>query len=116
PFQGEDWYEIARQHVEEQPPRPRSLNPAISRATERIILRCLEKSPDDRFPSGDALYSELALLDKTTTPDGDATVMMTTPMGGVRTAVTSRIPALFRGHGSRSTLLALLAGVAAIVL
>ena len=116
PFQGEDWYEIARQHVEEPPPRPRSLNPAISRTTERVILRCLEKSPDDRYPSGDALYSELALLDKTTTPDGDATVVMSTPMGGVRAAWSSRMPALFRRHGSRSTLLALLAGVAAIVL
>lgn len=116
PFQGDDWYEIARQHVEEPPPRPRSLNPAISRATERIILCCLEKSPDDRFPSGEALYSELALLDKTTTPDGDATVVMSTPMGGVRAAVSARLPAILRGHGSRSTLLALLAGVAAIVL
>lgn len=116
PFQGEDWYEIARQHVEEPPPRPRSLNPAISRATERIILKCLEKSPDDRYPSGDALYSELALLDRTTTPDGDATVMMATPIGGMRAAWSSRVPAFLRGHGSRSTLLALLAGVAAIAL
>ena len=116
PFQGEDWYEIARQHVEEPPPRPRSLNPAISRATERIILKCLEKSPEDRYASGDALYSELALLDKATTPDGDATVMMRTPIGGVRAAVSSRLPAVLRGHGRRSTVLALLAGVAAIVL
>ncbi len=116
PFQGEDWYEIARQHVEEAPPRPRSLNPAISRATERVILKCLEKSADDRYASGDALYSELAVLDKTTTPDGDATVVMSTPMGGVRAAWSSRVPAIFRRHGSRSTLLALLAGVAAIVL
>lgn len=116
PFQGEDWYEIARQHVEDAPPRPRSLNPAISRATERIILKCLEKSPDDRYASGDALYSDLALLDKTTTPDGDATVVMATPIGGVRTAWNERVPAILRGRGSRSTLLALLAGVAAIVL
>jgi serine/threonine-protein kinase len=116
PFQGEDWYEIARQHVEEPPPRPRSLNPAISRVTERIILKCLEKSPDDRFPSGDALYSELALLDKTTTPDGDATLVMSTPIGGMRAAWSARVPAVLRGHGTRPTLLALLAGVAAIVL
>ena len=116
PFQGDDWYEIARQHVEEPPPRPRSLNPALSRATERIILRCLEKSPDDRFASGDALYSELALLDRTVTPDGDATVVMATPMSGVRAAISSRLPPMLRGRGSRSTLLALLAGVAAIVL
>jgi eukaryotic-like serine/threonine-protein kinase len=116
PFQGDDWYEIARQHVEEPPPRPRSLNPALSRATERVILRCLEKSPDARYPSADTLYTELALLDRTITPEGDATVVMSTPMGGVRAAVDAHLPAAMRRHHSRSLLLGLLAGVAAIVL
>jgi len=62
PFQGDDWYEIARQHVEDAPPRPRDLNPSLSKGIERIILRCLEKEPDDRFPNGEALCTELSLL------------------------------------------------------
>jgi eukaryotic-like serine/threonine-protein kinase len=62
PFQGDDWYEIARQHVEDQPPRPRDLNPSLSKGIERIILRCLEKEPEDRFPNGEALCTELSLL------------------------------------------------------
>jgi serine/threonine-protein kinase len=62
PFQGDDWYEIARQHVEDQPPRPRDLNPSLSKGIERIILRCLEKEPDDRFPNGEALCTDLSLL------------------------------------------------------
>ena len=62
PFQGDDWYEIARQHVEDEPPRPRDLNPSLSKGIERIILRCLEKDPGNRFTNGEALCTELSLL------------------------------------------------------
>lgn len=62
PFQGDDWYEIARQHVEDEPPRPRDLNPSLSKGLERIILRCLEKEPEDRFANGEALCTELSHL------------------------------------------------------
>ena len=62
PFTGEDWYEIARQHVEEKPPRVRSLNASISRELEDVILRCLEKNPDDRYPSGEAMCEDLASI------------------------------------------------------
>ena len=37
PFRGDDWYEIARQHVEDAPPRPRQFNPTLSEEIERII-------------------------------------------------------------------------------
>ncbi len=60
PFTGEDWYEIARQHVEEKPPRVRSLNASISRELEDVILRCLEKDPENRYPSGEAMCEDLA--------------------------------------------------------
>jgi hypothetical protein len=59
PFQGTDWYEIARQHVEDKPPKPRSINPALSREMEDVILQCLEKDPNDRFATGEALCEEL---------------------------------------------------------
>ena len=62
PFNGTDWYEIARQHVEEKPPKPRSLNSAISKEFERVILRCMEKDPADRYPTGDAMCEELVAL------------------------------------------------------
>ncbi len=59
PFQGTDWYEIARQHVEDKPPRPRAVNPLLSREMEDVILQCLEKDPNDRFATGEALCEEL---------------------------------------------------------
>jgi len=84
PFQGDDWYEIARQHVEDVPPRPRSFNPALSRGIERVMLKCLEKEPGARYPTGDALHAELIqLLGRASTPDAEATVVMPTPVAGV---------------------------------
>lgn len=59
PFEGDDWYEIARQHVEEPPPAPRSINPEVSAELERVLLRCLAKSPDERPASGEQLAAEL---------------------------------------------------------
>ena len=59
PFQGTDWYEIARQHVEDKPPKPRSINPGLSREMEDVILQCLEKDVEDRFQSGEAMCEDL---------------------------------------------------------
>ena len=62
PFTGDDWYEIARQHVEEKPPRPRTINPTLSKELEEIILQCLEKDPEDRFASGEHMCEALLHL------------------------------------------------------
>jgi serine/threonine-protein kinase len=55
PFEGEDWYEIARQHVEEPPPSPRSFNPALSPEFEAVVLQCMAKTPDERPATGEVL-------------------------------------------------------------
>ena len=62
PFTGDDWYEIARQHVEDKPPRPRTINPTLSKELEEIILQCLEKDPEDRFASGEHMCEALLHL------------------------------------------------------
>jgi serine/threonine-protein kinase len=62
PFTGEDWYEIARQHVEDRPVRPRVHNPQLSREVERVILRCLEKDAGERYQTGEALCQALGAL------------------------------------------------------
>lgn len=59
PFNSRDWFELARMHVEDPPRPPRSLRPELSGAVERVILRCLAKHPDDRYPSADALLAEI---------------------------------------------------------
>ena len=62
PFDGEDWYTIARQHVEDAPQPIRAVNPAISADLEQLILRCLAKKPDQRFATADELAEQLEAL------------------------------------------------------
>jgi hypothetical protein len=50
----------------EEPDRPSSISPGISPALDSLVLRCLEKAPDARFPSVAALLealTEVASLD-----------------------------------------------------
>ena len=62
PFVGDDWYEVARQHVEEAPAPPRSLNPTLTEGFETVLLRCLAKRPDDRPTTGEQLLDELEVV------------------------------------------------------
>lgn len=62
PFKSRDWYELARMHVEDPPDPPRVRRPDISRRLERIILRCLAKHPDDRYPSAAELVEDLRAI------------------------------------------------------
>ena len=59
PFRSSDWFELARMHVEEQPVAPHKKRGDLSPRLERIILKCLAKHPDDRYPSAQALREEL---------------------------------------------------------
>jgi eukaryotic-like serine/threonine-protein kinase len=112
PFQGEDWYEIARQHIEEPAPRPRAFNPALSRGIEHVILKCLAKDPAERYPTGDALHTELMqLLGRASSPDGDPTVVIPTPAAS-RTALEITSPKRLRRPLSRTVA----TGVGALIL
>jgi serine/threonine-protein kinase len=62
PFRSRDWWELARMHVEMPPAPPSELRPDLSRGLERVILRCLAKHPDDRYPDATRLAEELAGL------------------------------------------------------
>jgi eukaryotic-like serine/threonine-protein kinase len=55
PFDGDTPVAVAMRHIQDLPEPPSHLNPEIPRELERIILRCLEKDPRDRYPNGDAL-------------------------------------------------------------
>ena len=49
PFTGDSDVAVALKHVNEVPPRPRDLEPAIPEALERVVLRALAKDPAARF-------------------------------------------------------------------
>ncbi|HSJ63700.1 MAG TPA: hypothetical protein VK922_07320, partial [Gemmatimonadaceae bacterium] len=80
--------DIARQHVEDKPPRPRSLNAAISPELEGIILRCLAKDREERFATGEELSEALSILAPHTTDPSVARTLQVpriTPTSGVST-------------------------------
>jgi serine/threonine-protein kinase len=61
PFIGESNDEVRYKIVEEQPPTPRTVCPEIPRALERIIMKCLEKQPEQRYASAEALADDLTI-------------------------------------------------------
>jgi serine/threonine-protein kinase len=98
PFEGDDWYEIARQHVEEPPPALRAINASLTPEFERIVLRCLAKHPDDRPSTGEELADELAGLLEARRRGGSRTVTVSpshtsTVISAATPRATRRIPA-----------------------
>ena len=59
PFQGESLAAIFMAVTQETPPEPAKLNPTISPELSRIIMKCLNKSPGERFQTGKELAEAL---------------------------------------------------------
>jgi serine/threonine protein kinase len=60
PFVAASPIEVASMHIRELPPSPSQLNPHIDPRLERIILRCLAKTPDARPRAGADLAAMLS--------------------------------------------------------
>ncbi|GEM_PF-3885306 len=62
PFRSANPSGVATRVLNEPPLPPRELNPAVSEAVERIVLRCLAKAPSQRFQTPQQLADALAEL------------------------------------------------------
>ncbi|MBV9228481.1 MAG: serine/threonine protein kinase, partial [Chloroflexi bacterium] len=60
PFSGDTATTILRQHISVVPPAPDRINPFIPPALTEVILRCLDKDPEIRFPTASSLAAALA--------------------------------------------------------
>ncbi len=60
PFDGANMPEIARQHLNNPPPPLSEIRSDLPPGLEKIVMRCLEKLPEDRFVSMDELIGALA--------------------------------------------------------
>lgn len=58
PFQGATRHEVEEQHLHAPPPRPGERAP-VTAALDAVVLRCLAKRREDRYPDVDALLAEL---------------------------------------------------------
>lgn len=59
PFEGENTVMVALAHLEEPITLPSTLNPDITPALERIILKCTEKRPENRYANAGEVISDL---------------------------------------------------------
>ncbi len=60
PFTGDSFAAGAQAILSEQPESPDSINPDVSPALGRIVLRCLAKDPAERFASAEEVVQALA--------------------------------------------------------
>lgn len=89
PFQGERAAAVAYQHISEAPPKPSSLNPAVSPALDAIVLRSLAKDKFERFQTApefredlEAAASGAVPAKKIATPDFNQALFGVNPSAG----------------------------------
>src|SRR5262249_10895221 len=58
-FNAPDRLKLIEQIKTEDPPRPRTLDPRIPRDLETIVLKAIDKAPQGRYSSADALGEDL---------------------------------------------------------
>lgn len=59
PFERDDLMALLMAVANDAPPPPHALAPAVPRGLSQVVLRCLAKQPDQRFPDYDALARAL---------------------------------------------------------
>ena len=98
PFDGGSMGEVMIKQVTKTPPAPRAINANVPPALEQIILRCLAKQPEVRFPTMYALRD--ALLDSDAYLASSPPIMRANSVSNVAEAGVTSVE-LHRGRTSR---------------
>jgi eukaryotic-like serine/threonine-protein kinase len=59
PFSGDTPVVVAYRHVQEQPPRPTSIQPDVPRSLEAIVMKAMAKDREDRYRTGAEMAADL---------------------------------------------------------
>lgn len=59
PFMAEEFTAVAHSHIYEPAPAPTLFNPTIPPAVQNVIMRALQKRPEQRFPTAQAMSTAL---------------------------------------------------------
>ncbi|MBN2384712.1 protein kinase [bacterium] len=59
PFDDTNYFKLLYSHVNEKPASPRQIMPKLNQKLEKIIMKCLEKKPEDRYQSAGEVISEI---------------------------------------------------------
>lgn len=93
PFDGNDAVTVALKQAREAPVPPADDTPAVDQVMNRIILKCMEKSPEGRFASASELKDTLAAYVAGQSPDVSLTqtVMPPLPADGTKKPGTKEL-------------------------
>ena len=69
PFDADTPVSIALKHMQEKPIEPIKLNPTIPYAVNKIIMKAMEKDPNERYQSATEMLKDLSMALKN--PEGD---------------------------------------------
>jgi len=82
PFDAESPITVALKHIYDEPELPRTFNPDIPSALEEIILKTMEKKPEDRFATAEEFRNSLLNFHRNISPrylpkkkDGNTLIM-----------------------------------------
>ncbi|MEJ5253564.1 MAG: protein kinase [Chthonomonadetes bacterium] len=59
PFPADTPVAIALRHAKDPPPSPRAINPGVPRAVEGIVLKAMQKLPENRYPDMASMLQDL---------------------------------------------------------
>ena len=59
PFQSENAVSVALMQLQNEPEKPRNINPAIPVGLEQIVMRAMQKNPNDRYQSASEMLMDI---------------------------------------------------------
>jgi tRNA A-37 threonylcarbamoyl transferase component Bud32 len=115
PYQGDDPIATAMKRLDEPPPNPREVNPAVPEELDALVVKLLAKAPEDRYASAASLSQDLRRVRDGLPPVAAGPGESTTERNISDTGMTRPPAGLGRRRTLALSLAALLLGVALFV-